>query len=164
MRPSGSARAEAGSKSGTGAWTGSELVTLCEGDYPDEGERCGQTSEGLCPRVHAVRLDGTLVTPVRSGRAPPLTSERWRCHEGRPVLDVSWHDGKLTLDPRKPGASIDVAPGVWTGRYELRLASNATAERRKCTDAGAFVLDEPIETGIDFAMPTESLLEVPTNL
>jgi hypothetical protein len=125
------------------AWTGSELVTLCDGDEADERERCPITGEdGLCSRVHAVRLDGDEVTPASRETiiGAPQISLRTRCKDGHPVLEVGWRGGKLVLDPQAPGSSTEaLAVGTWTGKLALHTDDRGTIVRERCTSAGRIV-------------------------
>jgi hypothetical protein len=115
----------------TRGFTGAELVTLCPGDFPRDGERCPIAEDDLCARVHAVALDGTPVTPRDP---PPLTAQTRRCHDGRPVLEATWDGGRLRLDPPDLG--------VWTGSHAIVVAPGGARERWSCTEAGELALDE----------------------
>lgn len=138
-------------------WTGSELVTLCPADYANEGESCplpGEDEDDTCARVHAVRLDGTLVTPKDApANGAPLVDEIQRCEGGHPVLEVRWKDGKLVLDPTRPGASPDLGFGVWTGKHTLTFGGGVR-DRWTCTSDGQLVHEERIAAELPFALPT----------
>lgn len=120
-------------------WTGAEFVTLCPGDDAAEGERCPEPGEeGLCARVHAVRLDGSRVTPS----VVPVTSQVRRCQDGRPVVEVAWEGGRLQIDPRQTRGSLALDVGVWTGSHAIAVARDGGRERWGCTPDGEFVLEE----------------------
>ncbi len=147
-------------------WTGAELVTLCAGDYLAEGERCplrDATESDLCPRVHAVRPGDVVVTRARgaSGEAPAVTAERVVCRGGHPVEEVTWAGGKLLLDPQRPGASLDLELGAWTGSRALRLGEAGEIERWKC-EGDAFVADAEGAVRLPLDVPAKQLKTIPT--
>jgi hypothetical protein len=140
-------------------FTGKEIVTLCDADFAEDGERCPLPGEeDSCSRVHAVRLDGKLVTPSGAPTSgAPLVAATKRCEDGHPVLEVRWKDGKLVLDPQKADASLDVDLGVWTGTHALTFGPR---ERWTCTPKGELVLDERIAAELPFAHPTATLRRI----
>ena len=146
-------------------FTGTEVVTLCDDDYAEEGERCPLPGdEGTCARVHAVRLDGELVTPKAAPKSgAPVVAQTQRCEDGHPVLEVRWQDGKLILDPQRAGASLDVDLGVWTGKHALTFPGGGR-ERWTCTEKGELVLEERIAAELPFAHPSAGLRRVPGKL
>lgn len=140
-------------------WTGAELVTLCPADYADEGERCVvdgvPAEEETCARLSVVRPGG------KRSPAPPLTSQKERCHDGHPVVEVAHAKGKLRLDPQRPGASLDLDLGEWTGRFLLSATNNGVGARRRCEPGGELVADGEFDLRPLLLAPTQALRHVP---
>lgn len=114
---------------------GRNLVSLCADECGDDG------AERACGSIHAVGLDGRLVTPRRAPNGAPVTGKLARCHQGRPVLEYTWEGGQHRLDPQAPGASLDLRAelGVWLGEYAVQIAPDGRLRRYRCSEDGQFV-------------------------
>ena len=142
----------------TRAWTGDELVTICPDDYADEKEACklnGVSAEsGACTRVH---------TAVKSDRAVALVSEKRRCEDGHPVIDLAWKGGKIRLDPSAPGASMAPVLGVWTGTNAVKLTADGARELWTCNKSGELVAGEPIDDTLALDPDPTPLKSIPAH-
>ncbi|MBL9104175.1 MAG: hypothetical protein JNL82_24730 [Myxococcales bacterium] len=150
-------------------FTGDAIVTLCPDDYAADDEKCthngAPVEEGTCPHVHAVGPGGKPVSPA--GKTPDrlvaLVTQKTRCVDGRPVVEVAWRGGPpLRLDPLAPGASLDLVAelGLWTGRHAVKISGDGARERWTCTKA-AFTLAEALTDEFPLDPPARDLKAVP---
>lgn len=129
-------------------WTGDELVTLCDRDYPDgaNGERCAGAQEGEgCPRV--LRSPASGANPERRGSLVRAIDDV--CADGHPAVRITRGDGSRTImDSMKTGGTSPRFAG-WTGKVLLEAphqggeAEQLTLKRRRCR--GTELVDAPIE-------------------
>ncbi len=113
------------------AWTGDELVTLCEKDYPSEPTQKCPVGDGIsgCPRLVREKADGGT-----SGDSFVRAIDEV-CVSGHPVIRVTRADkSTFDVDPTKKGASIPRFAG-WTGKVLLSAPTDGNTwplVRRVC--------------------------------